>query len=258
MGAALPSTPRAQAGIYAARTFDLATPDGNVACAFGCTAAPLEALEADAGRLLSTRERGRLPAMTSDRRRLGFLRGRRAAKDALGLMSGEGAAGLHIEPGAFGQPVVEGVSRVGITLSHSDEVAVALAFPLTHPLGIDIEQVRPRNERALRSQLTDGEIASFVTPAADPLSRLTALWCIKEALSKVLGGGLAIDASVMMLSELREADGVLHARFAHIAHVTARACLNADMAVAAAMPHNAALDVAEFLAAATACMERTP
>lgn len=238
---------------------DLTTPAGHVACAFACTSAPLDEFEAGTLHFLSARESARLTAMTSPRRRLGFLRGRRAAKDALRMLSGAGhSARLHIEPGAFGQPVVEGAGELGVTLSHTDDAGVALAFPLTHPLGIDIEQVRPGNERALRAQLTDTEIASFVTPASDPLARLTALWSIKEALSKLLGGGLAIDAAFMAVAELREEGGTLTARFAHIAHATARACIGSGMAMAIAMPHNAMLDVTGLFEAVTGCVERVP
>jgi 4'-phosphopantetheinyl transferase len=237
----------------AVHAFDLSTPGGRVRCAFAGCAAPLGELEPGNVHFLSEREANRLPAMTSQRRRTGFLRGRRAAKDALGLACRRSAAGIHIEPGTFGQPVVEGVAGLGVSLSHSDDLAVALAFPLTHPLGIDIEQVRPRNENALRSQLTGREIDRFVAPAADPLAIMTALWCIKEALSKLLGGGLAIEASVMEVRELREEGGLLHARFVNIAHVAARACLNADMAMAVTMPHDGGLDMAALFRAATAC-----
>jgi 4'-phosphopantetheinyl transferase EntD len=76
-----------------------------------------------------------------------------------------------------------------ISIAHAGGQAVALASDT--PVGIDIEQVRPRDEHCVASFTTPAErlLLGAVADAARD-AWVTRLWCAKEALGKRLGTGV--------------------------------------------------------------------
>ena len=137
------------------------------------------------------------------RRQQSFLLGRYAAKLALQHALEEvDLKAIEIGRGVFEQPLVSHSSAKtpGVTISHCEEIAVALAFPTGHPMGVDIERIDPDRMTAIRSQLSAVEYR-WACADADEISLGTLIWTAKEALSKALTCGLMSPVEILNLSE---------------------------------------------------------
>lgn len=138
------------------------------------------------------------------RRQQSFLLGRYAAKLAMQILLKEAnPKSIEIGRGVFEQPVISYLSAraPGVTISHCGEIAVALAFPSGHPMGVDIEQIDPERLVTIRSQMSQTEQAWARSAGADELALSTLIWTAKEALSKALLCGLMSPIEIFNLAE---------------------------------------------------------
>jgi 4'-phosphopantetheinyl transferase len=138
------------------------------------------------------------------RRQQSFLLGRYAAKLALqSLLKAGDPKAIEIGRGVFEQPVISYLSARAseVTISHCDEIAVALAFPSGHPMGVDIEQIDPDRLVTIRSQMSPTEREWARRAGADELAFSTLIWTAKEALSKALICGLMSPMEIFNLAE---------------------------------------------------------
>jgi 4'-phosphopantetheinyl transferase len=139
------------------------------------------------------------------RRQESFLLGRYAAKLALQYaLQAPDLKAIEIGRGVFEQPLVSYVSAktAGVTISHCDEVAVALAFPSGHPMGVDIERIDPARMTTIQSQMSPLECQWARSAGAEEITLSTVIWTAKEALSKALTCGLMSPMEILNLSEL--------------------------------------------------------
>ncbi len=173
----------------------------------GCLAT-VATLPENALSLLSVSERKRYDTYTVSKRKETFLMGRYAAKEALsGLDSQMVSSEVSIESGVFQQPFVVGTlsQELDVSLSHSNGVGVACAFPRAHPLGIDIEEICLDRDAALSRYITDKEKSLYENVCvASPQEWLYLNWTAKEALSKVLKCGLMTPFSVLALNHYEQ------------------------------------------------------
>lgn len=95
-----------------------------------------------------------------------------------------GTPSLQHEP--TGQPRIDGLS---VSLSRSREV-VAVAASLGAPIGVDVEDIHPREVDALAHRWFDPLELQWLTGQADQLTAFLQLWTAKEAVGKALGLGL--------------------------------------------------------------------
>ncbi len=138
------------------------------------------------------------------RRQQSFLLGRYAAKLALQrLLKVPDPKAIEIGRGVFEQPLISHLSAgaPGVTISHCDEIAIALAFPSGHPMGVDIEQIDADRLVAIRSQMSSVEREWARSVDADELAISTLIWTAKEALSKALICGLMSPMEIFNLAE---------------------------------------------------------
>lgn len=139
-------------------------------------------------------------------RQMSYLLGRYAAKLALSeLFSEQDFRAIEIMRGVFEQPTVQYVRNpgYGVTISHSGSVAVALAYPAGHPMGVDIERHDPSRYQTILSQLTANEAALVEARLYDKSEMATGIWTAKEALAKVLTTGLMTPFHIYELAEVR-------------------------------------------------------
>jgi 4'-phosphopantetheinyl transferase len=159
--------------------------------------------------LLGETERKYFSTLRSGRRQVSYLLGRYAAKVALStLLSEADLRAIEIGRGVFEQPIVR-CSRSGgwdVTISHTEDLAVALAYPAGHPMGIDLERIDPRQHETILSQLSEREIGWLKLRSAEKLQFAGALWAAKESLSKVLRTGLMAHIRVYDLVEFNSID----------------------------------------------------
>jgi 4'-phosphopantetheinyl transferase len=138
------------------------------------------------------------------RRQQSFLLGRYAAKLALQrLLKVTDPKAIEIGRGVFEQPLISYLSAraAEVTISHCDEIAVALAFPSGHPMGVDIEQIDSDRLPTIQSQMSPVECAWARSAGADELALSTLIWTAKEALSKALTCGLMSPMEIFNLAE---------------------------------------------------------
>ncbi|NCC77698.1 MAG: 4'-phosphopantetheinyl transferase superfamily protein [Clostridia bacterium] len=150
----------------------------------------LEDREQDVTALLSSSELQLFAGYSYAKRRLEWLGGRIAAKDALARLLGDASSAacrdLSVLPDSHGRPVVSTSLllqwRPRLSLSHCKNYAVALACR-EEQCGVDIEFCSERLLTVRKRFTTDSEMALFAE-AMPELSRLAILWTVKEAVKK--------------------------------------------------------------------------
>lgn len=156
--------------------------------------ASLEELKRNAVSFLHRKELDYFNTLTFERRQLSYLLGRFAAKHAVTQYKKEiSPTDILIEYGVFQYPLVQlpDKDKIQVSYSHSEESSIALAFPESFPLGIDLEAIDESRNDTIESQLTADEISLVEKLNDHDRSRsLTLIWTIKEALSKVLRTGM--------------------------------------------------------------------
>jgi 4'-phosphopantetheinyl transferase len=159
-----------------------------------------------AAEILGPEETAYFSTLQFARRQRSYLLGRYAAKLALRELFRESdLRAIEIARGVFDQPIVLSARKPGwgITISHADSIAAALAFPAGHPMGIDVELIDSTHYQTLRSQLSADEVTRLMGTEGQELELATAIWTAKEALSKVLCSGLMSPIPIYSLSEFR-------------------------------------------------------
>ena len=133
-------------------------------------------------------EQAAMTARGTARRQADRIAGQRAARGAVGALTGWERAAYTITRASGGAPVVEGPSPgVAVSISHRDGTGWAAACRRGRP-GLDVEAVALRPLSWLRTWFTVGEQERL---ADDPVAQ-TEAWCAKEAVLKALGTGMAI------------------------------------------------------------------
>jgi phosphopantetheinyl transferase len=151
-----------------------------------------------------------------------WLRGRCAAKDAVRLLVKQRtgtelrAADIELVPDQWGRPCVEGPwkARLGlhpvVSLSHSGELAIALAAPSASALvGIDLESIARAGEGfdQLAFHRSERGLVQTVLPDRQREWSLR-LWCAKEAVAKALGRGFQAGFKALEVTHLDESGTV--------------------------------------------------
>ncbi len=143
--------------------------------------------------------------LPAERRRISFLLGRFAAKRALRpCLEGVEFADINLVPGIFKNPVVCCPMREPwqVSITHSDAIVSAIAFPMVHPMALDVESINAEKVPAMATQIQDGERAEAIRCGLDIPSASTLLWTAKEALSKTLHTGLTCSFTLFKVHDL--------------------------------------------------------
>ncbi len=118
-------------------------------------------------------------------------------------------------------------SNLQVSISHTNELGAAIAFPEVVPMGIDTELICDTNEEALEVQMTPKELnLPNVFPNANP--QLTLLWTVKEALSKVLRCGLLIPFELLEVKSISKLDNFFECQFVNFSQYKAHSFFMAN------------------------------
>jgi 4'-phosphopantetheinyl transferase len=132
---------------------------------------------------------------------------------------------IEIERDVFEQPIVlsDGNRRWDVTIGHSGSLAVALAYPTGHPMGIDIERIDPASRGTISSQLSKQENKWLQVFVGQKLEISAVMLAAKEALWKALRTGPMSPVEIYNLAELGAIDSrVLEGAFENFAQYKAR------------------------------------
>lgn len=206
-------------------------------------AAAFPALEPRAANWLAPVELAYLCRLEVPRRRQSYLLGRVAAKRAVLRYLGEAdPRAVVVDRGVFQQPIVRAAAFdvPGVSVSHTDGWAVAVAHPAGHPLAVDVEALTPDRAATVRAHLTPDEAAILERAGVSP----TVLWAMKEGLGKVLLCGLTVPLDVLAVSGLAtDADGRAAGTFRHFLQYRGVGWEEAGHAVAVVLPRATVLGV---------------
>jgi 4'-phosphopantetheinyl transferase EntD len=168
--------------------------------------------------VLSIAEKNRYDAFLSPARKAGFLNGRVASKSALSaLVPTDLMSEIEIYNGVMYQPLIRESRYHGfqVSLSHSGDVAVAVAYPESHPIGIDIERHRPSGTSVIAGHVTEAE-RQLVTDLAHSMG-YTMLWSARESVSKLLKTGMVANPLFYQVKTIvLLAEGVFELTFTHL------------------------------------------
>jgi len=130
--------------------------------------------------------------------RLGRWTAKRLLVPYLGLEPGASTyARIAIRPTGDGSPIVFLDDRslgIALSLSHSEDVAVAAVAPDGTALGCDLERIRSLRTATVRDHFTNAE-RDFVESRTGPERSLlaTLVWSAKESALKALRTGMRLD-----------------------------------------------------------------
>jgi phosphopantetheine--protein transferase-like protein len=125
-------------------------------------------------------------------------------------------ADIEIGEDDYGRPVPNGgwLQNIGITpalsMSHANRMAVAIAGPPNQRLGVDIEQIREREEGFKTLAFTEGESALLNSLEASTREEwMTRFWCAKESVGKALGRGLIEGPKSLVIQDIDTQTGTV-------------------------------------------------
>lgn len=163
---------------------------------------------------LHPKELAYFESLIYSKRQYSYLLGRYCAKHAIAAyINFHPFREILIENGVFYYPVVTSSreSNLQVSISHTDTLGAALAFPEAHPMAIDVEKVCPSNIEIIKSQLSSAE--KKLTFSGDEALQLTLLWTLKEALSKVLKCGLTVPFEILEVESAEEKENFVTSSF---------------------------------------------
>ena len=202
-----------------------------------------------ATKLLGGSETAYFSALRFAGRQESYLLGRYASKLALSaVLSEPDLRAIEIERGVFEQPIVRCDRNGGwdVTISHTEDVAMALAYPAGHPMGIDLEKFGPGQHETILSQLSEREIGWLRLHTAERFQFASALWAAKESLSKVLRTGLMANIRVYDLAEFNVVDSrEWEGFFENFAQYKARVWIGSKHVLSIAFPKRSTLVLGE-------------
>lgn len=150
--------------------------------------------------ILHPNETAYFQTLKYEKRQISYLVGRYACKTVLSYYLNErNLTAIEIVQGIFGHPIVRYLTREmpGISLSHDNFSAVAIAFPDTQPMALDIETADKSKVEIIKSQLTAEEISFTLSGLLQEYLLCTLFWTAKEALSKLIKCGLNINFTLL-------------------------------------------------------------
>ncbi len=201
--------------------------------------------------LLHPAERAFYENLKIPRRKQSYLLGRIAAKTAVStLLEGNDPTSFHIGSGIFDFPVIKGLNAsIQVSISHCNDIGVALAFPEEHPLGVDIEKIDEQRLQIMKGQLTGEETALLEDCQIASPTGFTLAWTIKEAFSKVLKTGLTADFNVLQINSIERTGQAYTSTFRYFDQCKAVSIHSGNYACTIILPKKTTADLEPFFAA---------
>ena len=152
---------------------------------------------------LSEQEKQTYQKFAFPKKQHSYLLGRLSAKLAVRKsLQHTDLQNIIIDSGVFEFPVINQVG-LQVSISHSENKSVSIAFPEKHPMGIDLELIHPEKAEVVQAYLTNPE-TNLMVDSLEATEKKLLLWTAKEALSKVLRTGLMIDFKFLEVEKISQ------------------------------------------------------
>lgn len=174
-----------------------------------------------------------------DQRKTSYLLGRLSAKQAiLNLTNIKTPKSMQIDTGVFQFPVVisPNFSNIQVSISHCDTIGWSIAYPEAHPMGIDVEKIDITRRKDILSQLTNTENTKLLRNHYNNIVGYTALFSIKEALSKVIRTGMMLDFKFLEIDSIKIVQQTMECTFTHFGQYKAVAYFKNDYVFSLVLP----------------------
>ena len=196
-------------------------------------------LESRLAGILHPSERRYFCSLPAERRKVTYLLGRYAAKQALSLLLGEpDCSRIEIASGVLDQPVVRypASEPFDVSISHTDAVACAIAFPALLPMAIDIEQIDRRRSEVMKTQILPYELDEAVRRGTAEESAPALVWTAKEALSKVLRCGLTCPFDLLAIDRIESGGRPSTGTFRHFGQYKFHSWIRGEVVATIVLP----------------------
>lgn len=205
----------------------------------GVSSLSLPALQLEQHRFLHPEERTTLTGVAQHH----YYLGRHAAKLAAFDFTGVAPASIRIRPGVFGQPVLScpGHSNLQVSITHSDGSAMAVVFPESHPMAVDIEAI---DGSRFLPPVTPAEMRLMASLPYSTDEQQFLLWTAREALSKVLRTGFTTDLELFDVKSVERNGDFLISTFVHFMQYKAVSWVAGNMACSLVLPQRSLVDMA--------------
>jgi 4'-phosphopantetheinyl transferase len=151
-----------------------------------------EPLHAEHVAQLPASERARWERLKLPRKKNEYLYGKLLTRTALSRYADRAPVDWRFVEGVRGKPSIEDGGALRFNLSHTRGL-LALAVMLDREVGVDVEEVEPRDPGVPERFFASEEARAVRTASAESKDRLFArYWTLKEAYIKAHGDGLAI------------------------------------------------------------------
>ena len=182
------------------------------------------------------------------RRKESYLLGRLSAKEAiLSLTNIHQPKSIWIDTGVFRFPIVKcpSPSNVQVSISHCDTIGFSIAYPEAHPMGIDVEKIQLDRMGIILSQLTAKEKVLLTQQNKNNISNYTALFSIKEALSKIIRTGMMLDFKFLEIDTFIQNKKVVACTFTHFGQYKAFAYLKDNYVFSLVLPKRTSVNLTQ-------------
>lgn len=165
-------------------------------------------------KFLHKEEEAHFLSLQYPKRQYSYLLGRYCAKHAISMYCKiNSLAEIRIENGIFQHPVVMQAphNNTQVSISHTEGIGAALAFPETYPMAIDIEIISLKKADIIKPLLSSSEVNLNMFETMEV--HFMFLWTAKEALSKVLKCGLTVPFEMLEINSVRKVENIIVSDF---------------------------------------------
>jgi phosphopantetheinyl transferase len=199
--------------------------------------------------LLHSSEKAYYNALQFDKRKASYLLGRLAVKLAISsFIKTKDVQSFYVDFGIFQFPVVKSSvnHNVQVSISHCDDIGIALAFSEEHPLGIDIERISLDKIEVIKSQISESELDLISgCDLSLPVGGII-IWTMKEALSKIFKTGLTMNWKILEIGSLKNVDSVYISTFSDFIQYKAISRRAGDYICSIVVPANTSPELEDF------------
>ncbi len=145
-----------------------------------------------------------------------FIWGRVAAKYALeSIDSNIIFNDINIIKGSFNEPIIREIKNetLKVSILHSKNVAIAVAYPKEISCGIDIEYISEKSKKLTNKLITNEEMKLLSSIVEYKTLMGIYLWTIKEAISKSVIKGLSLPISTYAINKFYKCNNVYYGNY---------------------------------------------